>query len=214
VSYVGILPFIATLGTLTIYSGAAFLVSGGKTIFGRNIPEAFGSFSRSGIPLDGIGIEKAQIPALTLIALMVFVAVWYLLEKRIFGRHLYVIGNNEEAAHLAGIKVKRQRLIAFALTGMGAATAGLMLASRVASANPTQGAGLMLDGIAAVFLGISLHRRGEPHVIATLVGVLMLGLLDNGLTQLSVDSYVREILVGVILLAAVGFSIISRRAPT
>lgn len=212
VSYVGILPFVATLGTLTIYSGAAFLVSGGKTIFGRDIPAAFGSFSRGGIPLEWLGFEKLRIPALSVIALSVLIGVWYLLEKRVFGRHLYVIGNNKEAAHVAGIEVKRLRLIAFALTGVGAAAAGLMLASRVASANPTQGAGLMLDGIAAVFLGMSLHRSGEPHVIATLIGVLMLGLLDNGLTQLSVDSYVREILVGVILLIAVGFSVLSNKA--
>jgi len=209
VSYVGILPFVATLGTLTIYSGTAFLVSGGKTIFGRDIPAAFGTFSRGGIPLDWAGLENIQIPSLTIIALVVLAGVWYLLEKRVFGRHLYVIGNNKDAAHVAGIKVKRQRLIAFALTGLGAAT---MLASRVASANPTQGTGLMLDAIAAVFLGMSLHKSGEPHVLATLIGVLMLGLLDNGLTQLSVDSYIREILVGVILLIAVGFSALGNRS--
>lgn len=212
VSYVGILPFVATLGTLTIFSGAAFLVSGGKTIFGRDIPAAFGGFSRSGMPLDWLSLEKLKIPSLTMVAIMVLIITWYLLEKRVFGRHLYVIGNNKEAAHLSGIKVKRLRLIAFALTGLGAAVAGLMLASRVASANPTQGAGLMLDAIAAVFLGMSLHRSGEPHVVATLVGVLMLGLLDNGLTQLSVDSYIREIMVGVILLIAVGFSALGNKA--
>lgn len=211
VSYVGILPFVATLGTLTIYSGAAFLVSGGKTIFGRDIPAAFGSFSLNGIPLDWLSLEKLKIPSLSIVALIVLIGTWFLLEKRVFGRHLYVIGNNKEAAHLAGIKVKRLRLIAFALTGLGAAIAGLMLASRVASANPTQGAGLMLDAIAAVFLGMSLHRSGEPHVLATLVGVLMLGLLDNGLTQLSVGSYIREIMVGVILLIAVGFSALSNK---
>ncbi len=211
VSYIGILPFVATLGTLTIYSGAAFLVSGGKTVFGRDIPAAFGGFSRNGIPLDTLGLEKLKIPSLSILALLVLLGTWYLLEKRIFGRHLYVIGNNKEAAHVAGIKVKRLKLIAFALTGLGASIAGLMLASRVASANPTQGAGLMLDAIAAVFLGMSLHRSGEPHVLATLVGVLMLGLLDNGLTQLSVDSYFREILVGVILLIAVGFSALSNK---
>ena len=211
VSYVGILPFVATLGTLTIYSGMAFLVSGGKTIFGRDIPAAFGGFSRSGIPLDWLGLEKLRIPALTIIAILVLLGVWYLLEKRVIGRHLYVIGENQEVAHFAGIEVRRLRLIAFTLTGAGAALAGLMLASRVASANPTQGAGLMLDSIAAVFLGKSIHRSGEPHVVATLIGVLMLGLLDNGLTQLSVDSYVREVLVGVILLIAVGFSVLRGR---
>lgn len=211
VSYIGMLPFVATLGTMTIFSGTAFLISGGKTIFGRDIPDEFGSFARSGLPLDWLGINTFNIPALGIIALLVFTAVWHLLERRVTGRHLYVIGNNKLAAHYAGINVRRLRLSAFALTGLGAAIAGLMLASRVASANPTQGAGLMLDGIAAVFLGMSLHRAGEPHVTCTLLGVLMLGLIDNGLTQLSVDSYIREILVGLILLIAVGFSVISGR---
>lgn len=206
VSYAGILPFVATLGTLTMFSGTAFLVSGGKTIFGSDIPKEFSNFSRDGIPLDWLGLTKIQLPSLTLIALIVLGATWYLMEKRVFGRYLYVIGSNKETAHLTGIRVKKLRLIAFALTGLGAALAGLMLASRVASANPTQGAGLMLDAIAAVFLGMSLHRSGEPHVIATLIGVLMLGILDNGLTQLSVDSYIREILVGVVLIVAVGIS--------
>lgn len=215
VSYVGILPFVATLGTLTIYSGAAFLVSGGKTIFGRDIPAEFGEFARGGIPLDVVAIAGRHIPALTLTALVVLVLVWYVMERRVFGRHLYVIGNNAEAAQLAGIRVKRLRLLAFALTGLGAAVAGLMLASRVASANPTQGAGLMLDAIATVFLGMTLHRSGEPHVAGTFVGVMMLGLLNNGLTQLSVDSYVREILVGVIVITAVGLSgMVSARRPS
>lgn len=85
-----------------------------------------------------------------------------------------------------------------------------MYAARVASANPTQGSGLMLDAIAAVFLGMTMSRRGEPKVIYTLVGVLILGVLDNGMTQLRVDSYVREILVGLIVLAAVAVASLSK----
>lgn len=206
VSYIGILPFVATLGTLTIFSGLAFLISGGKTIFGRTIPTQFSGFARSGIPLDSVGLTSITLPALTLLALAVFVGVWYILERRVLGRHLYVMGNNRTAAELAGIPVKRLRLTAFALTGLGASVAGLMLASRVASANPTQGGGLMLDAIACVFLGMTLNRLAEPRVSGTLAGVVLLGLLDNGLTQLRVDSYVREILVGCIVLLAVGTS--------
>ena len=115
------------------------------------------------------------------------------------------------AAELAGINVRRLRLAAFALTGLGAAAAGLMYSARVASANPTQGSGLMLDAIAAVFLGMTMGRQGEPRVLATLVGVLILGILDNGLTQLSVDSYVRQVLVGGIVISAVALSSIGRR---
>jgi ribose transport system permease protein len=86
-----------------------------------------------------------------------------------------------------------------------------MYASRVASANPAQGAGLMLDAIAAVFLGMTMGRQGEARVLATLVGVLILGVLDNGLTQMNVNSYARQVLIGAILVAAVAVSSIGRK---
>jgi ribose transport system permease protein len=211
VSVVGILPFVATLGTLTVYSGIAFLISGGKTIFGRDIPTGFSGFARGGIPLEPLGLEGIKLPFLTITAVLVIIICWFVLEHTTFGRRLYAIGGNKEAAHLAGIRVKRLRLIAFGLTGLGAAAAGLMYAARVASANPTQGSGLMLDAIAAVFLGMTMSRHGEPHVLYTLIGVLMLGILDNGLTQLQVDSYIREILVGLIVITAVAISSWSKR---
>ena len=206
VAVVGILPFVATIGTLTIFSGLAFFVSGGRTIFGRDIPAAFSGFARSGIPLDGIGLAGLKLPFLSISALVVLAVTWVLLEQTTYGRRLYAIGGNREAARLAGVRVTRLRSSAFVLTGVGAALAGLMYASRVASANPTQGAGLMLDAIAAVFLGMTMGKEGEPRVLATLVGVLILGILDNGLTQMNVDSYVREMLIGAIVLIAVATS--------
>ena len=211
VSLVGILPFIATLATLTIFSGAAFLISGGRTIFGRDIPTVFSGFARAGVPLGTIAGQHLTLPNLTIVALVVIVIVWIVLEQTTFGRRLYAIGGNPEAARLSGVAVKRLRLIAFAFTGFGAAIAGLMYASRVASANPTQGSGLMLNAIAAVFLGMTMSEEGEPRVHATVIGVLILGALDNGLTQMSVDSYVRDILVGVIILAAVASSSLWKR---
>ena len=211
VAVVGILPFVATLGTLTIFSGLAFFVSGGRTIFGRDIPASFSGFARSGIPLDGIGFTGLKLPFLSISALVVLAISWVLLEQTTYGRRLYAIGGNREAARLAGVRVMRLRSSAFVLTGLGAAAAGLMYASRVASANPTQGAGLMLDAIAAVFLGMTMGKEGEPRVLATLVGVLILGILDNGLTQMNVDSYVREMLIGAIVLVAVATSSYGRR---
>jgi ribose transport system permease protein len=86
-----------------------------------------------------------------------------------------------------------------------------MYAARVASANPTQGDGLMLTAIAAVFLGMTLTENNQPRVLATLAGVVILGVLDNGLTQRNVDSYVREVLVGLIIITAVGISALGRR---
>ena len=209
VSVVGILPFVATLGTLTVFSGLAFLLSDGKTIFGRDIPSSFSGFARAGIEIGDV-----KVPMLTITAGLVIFICWAILEHTNFGRRLYAIGGNKEASYLAGIKVVRLRLIAFSLTGLGAAGAGLMYAARVASANPTQGSGLMLDAIAAVFLGMTMNRRGEPKVVYTLVGVLILGVLDNGMTQLRVDSYVREIFVGLIVLAAVAVASLSKRRNT
>lgn len=210
VSLIGILPFVATLATLTIFSGAAFIISGGKTISGRAIPEAFGSFARQGIPLGEIGGVALSLPNLTIVALVTVAVVWILLEQTTFGRRLYAIGGNIEAAHLSGVAVRRLKLAAFALTGFGAALAGLMYASRVASANPTQGSGLMLNAIAAVFLGMTMSEHNEPRVVGTVIGVLMLGVLDNGLTQMAVDSYVRQVLVGCIIVLAVAISSFSR----
>jgi ribose transport system permease protein len=201
VAYVGILPFIATLGALTVFSGLAFRLSGGKTIFGSAIPASFGGFARGGVEIGGLAI-----PNLTITAAAVLIAIWIFLEQTVLGRQLYAIGGNAEAARLAGVRIRPLRLMAFGLSGLGAAAAGLMLASRVSSANPTQGAGLMLDAIAAVFLGMTMSDEGQPRVAFTLIGVAMLGVLGNGLTQMNVDSYVREIITGSIIIAAVAAS--------
>ncbi len=211
VSYLGILSFVATLGTLTVFSGSAFLMSGGKTIFGQDIPAAFSEFARGGIAITLGGGEPLQFPNLTIAALLVLVLVWVFLEQTIFGRRLYAIGGNSEASRLAGVRVKPLRMMAFGLSGAGAAAAGLMYAGSVASANPAQGSGLMLDAIAAVFIGMTLNEEGEPHVAHTFVGVLTLGVLSNGLTQLSVDPYLREILTGSIVILAVAASSLGRR---
>ena len=212
VSVIGILPFVATLATLTMYSGAAFIVSGGKTIFGRDIPASFGDFAKSGLHLGTLANKPIILPWLTILALIIAVIIAIILELTTYGRRLYAIGGNAEAARLAGVKVTLLRLTAYGFTGVGAAIAGLMYASRVASANPTQGEGLMLTAIAAVFLGMTVTRHGQPRVAATLAGVLVLGVMDNGLTQLQVDSYVREVLVGAIILTAVSISALGRRA--
>ena len=212
VSLIGILPFVATLATLTIFSGAAFLASGGKTIFGRDIPQAFSDFARGGLPIGSLADKPLLLPSLTILAALVTLAIWIILEHTTYGRRLYAIGGNSEAARLAGVRTRALRLSAFAFTGLGAALAGLMYASRVASANPVQGDGLMLTAIAAVFLGMTITRDGQPHVLATVAGVTTLGVMDNGLTQLQVDSYVRQVLVGAIILAAVSFSAFGRRA--
>ncbi len=212
ISYIGVSPFVATLGTLTMFSGLAFLISDGKTIFGRAIPAEFSGFALGGIPLGTINGQDIQIPNLTIVALIVLVIMWVVLEQTVFGRRLYAVGGNREAARLGGIRVRLLRLVAFIGTGLGAALAGLMLLSRLASYNPTQGDGLMLNAIAAVFLGMTMSEEGEPHVLGTLLGVLILGVLSNGLTQMQINSYVQQTLTGGIIVLAVVLSSISRRS--
>ena len=211
VSYVGISPFVATLGTLTMFNGLSLYISSGTTIFGRVIPAALSDFGRNGKYLGTINEQRVTLPNLTIVTLVVLVLVWLMLEQTVFGRRLYAIGGNMEAARLAGIRVRSLRLVAFVISGLGAAIAGLMLFSRLASANPTQGDGLMLKAIAAVFLGMTMSEEGEPHVLGTLLGVLILGVLANGLTQLQIDTYVQQILTGGIIIMAVMLSSLSRR---
>jgi ribose/xylose/arabinose/galactoside ABC-type transport system permease subunit len=123
---------------------------------------------------------------------------------------------SEFAGPLQSRKFRRWRansIALWALTGVGAAGAGLMYAVLVASANPTQGSALMLDAIAAVFLEMTMSKQGEPRVVYTLIGVIILGILDNGLTQMQVDSYIREILVGLIVISAVAVASFSNQKP-
>ena len=207
VAYVGILPFIATLGAMSVIGGLAFWLSGGTTLFGKAIPRGFSDFAREGAPLG----PSLAIPNLTLVALLAVGLTWVFLEQTVSGRRLYAIGDNAEAARLAGVPVRPLRFAAFGLAGFGAAAAGLMYASRVASANPTQGSGLMLDAIASVFVGQTMTEEGEPRVLATLAGVAILGVIGNGLTQMNVDSYVRDMLTGAIVIAAVAASSMGRR---
>lgn len=211
VSYVGISPFVATLGTLTMFSGAALYISSGKTIFGRAIPAEFSDFARGGIPLGVINEQPVTLPNLTILAAVVAVATWFVLEHTVFGQRLYAIGGNREATRLSGVRVRLLRTGAFIATGFGASLAGLMLVSRLASANPIQGDGLMLNAIAAVFLGMTMSQEGDPHIFGTLIGVLILGVLANGLTQMQVDSYLQQILTGGIIVLAVTLSSLSRR---
>lgn len=212
VAFLRITPFVATLGTLTTFGGLALLVSNGTTIFGSAIPAAFGAFGRGGLALGEAGGRAVLLPNLTLVAAGVFVVVYVLLAHTTFGRRLYAIGGNREAARLSGIRVRLLGLLAFVVSGLGAGVGGLMLASRLASANPGQGDGLMLNAIAAVFLGLTMSEEGEPHVFGTLVGVLILGVLANGLTQLQINAYIQQVLTGVIILLAVALGSLSRRA--
>jgi ribose transport system permease protein len=201
VAYGGLSAFVATLATMTAYGGIALFYTDGATIF-ANIPESFRSLGQGAL---------GPIPAPVIIMLLIVFLAWLLMEQTVFGRYLYAIGGNPEASFLAGINVRRLRLLSYVLSGLGAALAGIILTSRLFSAHPQAGNPFMLNAAAAVFLGATAFREGEPHVFGTLLGVLIMGVLGNGMNILGVNSYIQAILTGVIIVLAVLLSGLSRR---
>ena len=201
VAYAGLSAFVVTLATMTAFRGLALWYTDGATLF-SGIDEAFRPIGQG---------STGPLPNSVLIMLAVLGLAWYVMEQTTLGRRLYAIGGNPEAAFLAGINVRRLRLIAFICSGLGAALAGIVLTSRLFSAHPTAGEPLMLTSIAAVFLGMTMFREGEAHVPGTLFGVLLLGVMSNGLNILQVDSYIQNVLTGAIIVLAVLVSGLSRR---
>lgn len=201
VAYFGLSAFVATLATMTAFRGLALFYTDGSTLF-SGIPESFKIFGQS---------FTGPIPNSVLIMLAVLAMTWFVLEQTTLGRRLYAVGGNAQAAYLAGLNVRALRLTAFVISGVGAALAGIVLTSRLFSAHPTAGEPLMLNSIAAVFLGMTMFREGEPHVLGTFVGVLLLGVMSNGLNILQVNSYLQLVLTGVIILLAVLLSGLARR---
>jgi ribose transport system permease protein len=201
VAYAGLSAFVATLATMTAYRGLSLWYTGGSTLF-SGLNEAFRPIGQG---------ATGSIPNAVLIMVGVLVLAWFLLEQTTLGRRLYAIGGNAEAAFLAGINVRLLRMVAFVCSGIGAAIAGIVLTSRLFSAHPTAGEPLMLNAIAAVFLGMTMFREGEAHVPGALFGVLILGVLSNGLNILQVNSYLQIVLTGVIIILAVLVSGLARR---
>ena len=188
-----VLSFITTLGMSTVLSGVIYRLSGGATIF-EGIPKSF-SF---------LGTAKlGRIPLLSIL-MVVFVAVFFfLMQHMTLGRKLYAIGGNEETARIAGIRVRRYKTIAFSLCAVMACVTGMLIASRVGSANTTAGEGYFLQSYAAVFIGCTVSHKGVPNVLGTLVGAAILGVLANGLTMLQIPTYMQDIITGAIIVLAV-----------
>lgn len=200
VAYLGLSAFIATLATMTSFTGLALLLSNGTTVFG--LPESFIWLGQGRI---------GPVPVPVVIAIVVMLLVWFLLSKSVLGRTWYAIGGNAEAAKLSGVNTKWVRFTAFLISGGGAALAGIILTARLASGHPSAGDPLMLSSIAAVFLGITLSRTGSPTIGGTAVGLGIVGVLSNGLNLLQVNSYVQQVLTGIIILLAVSLSRLSRK---
>ncbi|WP_052459759.1 ABC transporter permease [Tessaracoccus massiliensis] len=200
VAYLGLSAFIATLATMTSFTGLALLLSNGTTIFG--LPAGFVQLGQG---------RLGPVPMPVLIAAVLIAALWFVLSRTVIGRSWYAVGGNPEAARLSGVNTRLVRFAAFVVSGFGAALAGVVLTARLASGHPTAADPFMLSSIAAVFLGVTLSRAGQPTVGGTLVGLGIVGVLNNGLNILQVNSYLQQVLTGVIIIAAVSLSRLSRK---
>jgi ribose/xylose/arabinose/galactoside ABC-type transport system permease subunit len=187
-----ITPFIVTLALMTIWRGTAFILTGGRPIW--ELPQAFG--------LLGSG-RLVGVPIPTLLMVAVYVAAHVVLTRTRFGRHVYAVGGNVEAARLAGIRTGRVITGVFVICGTLAALSGILLASRMNSGQPNAGLMYELDVIAAVVVGGTSLFGGRGSILGTFIGSLLIGVLRNGLNLMNVESYVQQVVVGFVILLAV-----------
>lgn len=185
-------PFIVTLGTLGIFRGLALVISGGLPV--HRVPKPFTFLS------DG---NLLYVPfVLWLLAACGFTVHW-LLERTRFGRYVFAIGSNTEAAWYSGVPVAFHTTAVYALCGLLSGLAAMVLAARTASGQPTAGEGYELNAIAAVVIGGGSLRGGEGSVAGTLVGAFIMGLLANGSDLLGVSPYWQKVVIGAVIIAAV-----------
>ena len=188
-------PIIVTLATMGIARGFGLIYTDGYPISG--LPDGFAVLGRG----DLFGI---QVPILIMLA--TYVLAYVLLHHTPLGRYVYAIGGNEEAARLSGIRVARYKLLVYTLSGLSAALAGIVLASRLMSGQPNAGLGFELDAIAAVVMGGTSISGGRGAIIGTLIGAMLLGILNNCLNLMGVSPYVQNVVKGAIILLAIYIS--------
>jgi inositol transport system permease protein len=185
-------PFIVTLGTMTIGRGVALILSKGRPISELNESLNFlGNGDLFGIP----------IPILFLV--LSYATCHILLTKTIFGRYVKAIGGNEMASYVAGVRVNRIKLYVYMISGLFAALAGILLTARINTGQPNAGLGFELDAIAAVIIGGTSTRGGKGTITGTLLGVLFIGVINNGLDLINVSAYWQQVIMGGIIILAV-----------
>lgn len=184
--------FIVTLGSMTYIRGAAYVISGGlPTILVSDQFKFFGSG------------KVLSVPTPIYIMLGVYLVIFIMLKYTMFGRHIYAIGGNEEAARLTGIKVEKTLIKVYAISGLCAGLAGVVLAGRLISGQPNAGNMAELDAIAAVVLGGTSLAGGIGRIQMTIIGVLILGVIRNGLTLLNVSFFWQTVITGIVIVLAV-----------
>lgn len=195
VAYMDVPPFVATLAGMTIARGFAYVYSDGK-------PYTLASPGFS-------TIGKGMTPIIIFIAILVICHIF--LSKMKFGRYIYAVGGNPKAAEASGVRVKHILMKVYILSGILTGIAGIVLASRTNSGQPAVGTGYETDAIAAAVIGGTSMTGGIGTVPGTLIGILIIGTLNNGLNLLDVSSYWQQIIKGLIILGAVCFDIMSKK---
>lgn len=201
-------PFIATLGMMLILKGLSLVISGTRPIYFNNTP-SFTQISQGS--LIGTVIPSLPIPNGVLILFLVAIATSFVLERTILGRFTFALGSNEEAVRLSGVNTDRWKIAVYALAGSICGIAGLLIASRLNSAQPALGQGYELDAIAAVVIGGTSLSGGRGTIIGTLIGALIISVLANGLRILSVAQEWQTVVTGSIIILAVYTDILRRR---
>ena len=201
ISFLNLPPFIATLGMMSIVRGAAYTVTNGQPIY--TFPKGFTAISSrvGGIPLYS-----------TLILIAVFLLGWYILRYTRIGRFTYAVGGNENCAKLSGINLKKVKCFVYMFSGLCCGVAALLLSSRLDSAVPTNADGQEMDAIAAVVIGGTSMSGGEGSMFGTLIGILIIGIIANGLNLLGVAQGPQKMVKGLIIVIAVIIDVIRRKA--
>lgn len=195
ISYGKLAPFIVTLATMTIFRGATLVYTNGNPIT-KGLSDTFlFQFLGQGYIVG--------IPFPVIIMFIVFIVLYVLLHKTAFGKSVYAIGGNEKAAYISGVKLNKVKIIIYSISGMMASISGLIITSRLSSAQPTAGASYEMDAIAAVVLGGTSLSGGKGRILGTLIGALIIGVLNNGLNIISVSAFWQQVVKGVVILIAV-----------
>ena len=191
-------PFIATLAMLSVARGLTLVVSNGIPIPTSSV-------------VTWLGGSVGPIPMPVVVMLVMGAIGWFILNRLSIGRAMYAVGGNLEAARLSGIPVKRVLVTVYALSGVFAAVAGLVLSGRLASAQPQAATGYELDAIAAVVIGGASLAGGVGKISGTLIGALVLAVIRNGLNLLNVSAFWQQVIIGLVIAVAVGIDVLRRK---
>lgn len=195
ISYGKLAPFIVTLATMTIFRGATLVYTNGNPIT-KGLSDTFlFQFLGQGYIVG--------IPFPVIIMFIVFIVLYVLLHKTAFGKSVYAIGGNEKAAYISGVKLNKVKIIIYSISGIMSSISGLIITSRLSSAQPTAGASYEMDAIAAVVLGGTSLSGGKGRILGTLIGALIIGVLNNGLNIIGVSAFWQQVVKGVVILIAV-----------